>query len=282
MQQYTNYIIALLVTNVIQLCVSIVLYDSTPKLGFRILMLLWATVIMGIYQVNLQVLYIFSVMRSDLYIGSKVTVFKTIIVGYWLAVESIEIVAIILKIPRSSLLCRINIFAGISYAVIVVLYDNCQAIYLYNLVTSLKVNRGKNGMNIMKKAVVTIAICIFIDWICVVSNFYINLTTLKNRFYRTTVLLTGGSLSIHTSIMLIFFNQLLNLTFIHRKRFSSSLIQERKDSLTNLLYHNQESSILDLMGDSSSISTLVKYPKSAYNPHRASLDTIEWSAREVP
>ncbi|KAJ3273423.1 hypothetical protein HDV01_004493 [Terramyces sp. JEL0728] len=270
MHQYTNYIICLLIVNIAQICLSIALYITAHKDGFRVLMLFWATVIMGIYQVNLQVLYIFSVMRSDLFIGSKVTVFKIVIIGYWIIVEGVEIAAIVLQIPTR-----------ISYAVIGVLYDNCQAIYLFNLVSSLKIKRGKQGMNIMKKAIATIALCVFIDWICVISNFYINFSTLKNIFYRTTVILTSAALSIHTSIMLIFFNQLLNLTLSKQKRVTSSRIQERKDSLSNLLYFNQESSLLDLVGDSSSIGTLVR-PKRSHDPTRASLDTIEWSAREFP
>ncbi|KAJ3309585.1 hypothetical protein HDV04_005905 [Boothiomyces sp. JEL0838] len=215
-QRYTPYMIALQLVNLIQLGLTAEIFIPTAKKE-EYISLCWFLSSWGIVLVNLQVLRIFSVMTS-IVSPSRVKIAKWTVIIYGLVTILLRIVILITQSPYKSTIHIISDYLGLAFSLFAILYDNCQTIFLTWLIYSEKVDRGIKDITILQSSVILIIACLLIDWLGVCAYILMWHTHLKHELLHPLANLTASSFAIHSSVMLMVFNQLVSMAFLKKQK----------------------------------------------------------------
>ncbi|KAJ3253559.1 hypothetical protein HK103_000467 [Boothiomyces macroporosus] len=103
---------------------------------------------------------------------------------------------------------------AITYTCIGIIYDNVQAVGLTMLVYSQQLFPNKDEKLILRNSIIVIIACCVIDYIALAIFLIINYSGyIDADYYNISSLMATSALAIHSSIMLIVFNQLVTLAF---------------------------------------------------------------------
>ncbi|KAJ3318420.1 hypothetical protein HDV06_000496 [Boothiomyces sp. JEL0866] len=215
-QRYTPYMIALQVINLIQLGLTAETFIPTAKKE-EYISLCWFLSSWGIVLVNLQVLRIFSVMTSVVS-PSGIRVAKLFVILFGLVTIILRIVILISQSPYKTPIHIASDYLGLAFSLFAIVYDNCQTIFLTWLIYSEKVNRGIKDFAVLQSSIVLIIACLLVDWLGLCSYILMWYTPLKQELLHPLANFTACSFAIHSSVMLMVFNQLVNLAFLKKEK----------------------------------------------------------------
>ncbi|KAJ3253557.1 hypothetical protein HK103_000465 [Boothiomyces macroporosus] len=203
---------------------------------------------------------------------SRVKIAKWTVIIYGLATILLRMVILITQSPYKSTIHIISDYFGLAFSLFAILYDNCQTIFLTWLIYSEKVDRGIKDITILQSSVILIIACLLIDWLGVCAYILMWYTHLKHELLHPLANLTASSFAIHSSVMLMVFNQLVSMAFLKKQKPFSA----RND----LTITKPTCNIFAAIAETKSFTrpayvyhwTPVKYNEENYR----TIDTIDW------
>ncbi|KAJ3321373.1 hypothetical protein HDV06_004358 [Boothiomyces sp. JEL0866] len=183
-------------------------------------------VAIGILWVNTQFLQIFSALNENI-TTKKVAIFRGIMFTLVFLADVCDIISLIMVENIPSAISKINGVGALFMVLLIITYDNAQAIYLTYLILWTK-NRDPDNMNMKKKKLekevrssftqmmlTNIAVLVF-DWLAVAYYLYLYLTAFAPSNYTVSAVIgiqiCELNAGIHACIMLFVIRALKNFT----------------------------------------------------------------------
>ncbi|KAJ3268881.1 hypothetical protein HDV01_002139 [Terramyces sp. JEL0728] len=220
-QTLSNRLYLMQAINFIQL-VGYGLYGFTlhPRIYFKIAAMFSSLLSACIVLLNIEILAIFKCLNEKITTKLITSLRITFIIISILLLGPAFIVVGFDPIPP--VLDWTNAFTSLLHAILLIIYDNVQALYLTHLVYSFKISKKLATANSYKQTVVLNLVCVLMDWTG--AALYMYAIYFDNSGSHSLFLLIDSILSFHASFMVLIFLQLKKLALSGVKKLKPKAV----------------------------------------------------------